>query len=268
MKARLYAIVIMVLMVVPLAMAQTPLDIQAFRYEEKTIEGKDTVDRVQYPLAEKERLDQEAIQKILQEIQQGGTGQAAGPVQGPMYMMGQAEMAAPMAPQVQQGQDPQAVATWTYFWRQLQLWQRYIAERIFYRDVTVGLKDILNFADPGGLPLQLLILHQAFDTQAAEVEKDTHAEDLAYQQRLQNRANQREAYAKWLDGQKEEVIAFATQWARKLRGEEVTIDGNLYLISSEPLRHVPRNAVNIVTNRLTPYDIVNDNGTLKSQSPE
>ena len=264
MKVCFHVIVLALLAAMPLATAQTTLDIQAFRYEEKVIEGSDSVERVQYPLAEKERLDQEAVQKILEAPQQE-PGQGSGPM--PLYMMEEQAQAQP-AMQVQQGQDPQAVAAWTYFWEQLKLWQLYIEERIFYRNLAVKAGDMINFEDPGGLPTQLTGLLLAFYQQAGEIDEDKHEEILAYQQRLVNRANLREAYNDWLEGQKELVLEFSGQWLKKMRGEEVTIDGNLYLISSEPLRRVPRNAVNIVTNKLTPYDIVNEDGTLKSYSPE
>ena len=256
-----HVIVLALFVGVPLATAQTTLDIQAFRYEEKVIEGTDSVERVQYPLAEKERLDPEAIQKILEEPQQG-PGQ--GPGQMPPSMMG----AEPQGLQVQQGQDPQAVAAWTYFWQQLKLWQLYIEDRIFYRNLAAQAQDMINFEDPGGLQTQLTGLLLALYQQAGEIDEEKHEETLAYQQRLVNRANLREAYNAWLEEQKGLVLEFAGQWLKKMRGEEVTIDGNLYLISSEPLRRVPRNAVNIVTNKLTPYDIVNEDGTLKSYSPE
>jgi len=252
---------------VPLATAQTTLDIQAFRYEEKVIEGTDSVERVQYPLAEKERLDQEAIQRILEEPQQE-PGQGPRPGQMPPVMMGEQAMGAPVGMQVQQGQDPQAVAAWTYLWEQLKLWQLYIEDRIFYRNLAAQAEDMINFEDPGGLQTQLVGLLLALYQQAGEIDEEKHEEVLTYQQRLVNRANLREAYNAWLEEQKELVLEFAGQWLKKMRGEEVTIDGNLYLISSEPLRRVPRNAVNIVTNKLTPYDIVNEDGTLKSYSPE
>lgn len=264
MKVCIHVIVLALLAAMPLATAQTTLDIQGFRYEEKVIEGSDSVERVQYPLAEKERLDQEAIQKILEAPQQG-PGQ--GPGQMPLYMMEEQAQAQPVM-QVQQGQDPQAVAAWTYFWEQLKLWQLYIEDRIFYRNLAVKARDMINFEDPGGLQTQLTGLLLAFYQQAGEVDEETHEETLAYQQRLVNRANLREAYNAWLEGQKELVLEFSGQWLKKMRGEEVTIDGNLYLISSEPLRRVPRDAVNIITNKLTPYDIVNEDGTLKSYSPE
>jgi hypothetical protein len=250
-----------------MATAQTVLDIQGFRYEEKAIEGVDSVDRVQYPLAEKERLDQEAIAEILTELQEGG-GTPGGPGQMPIYMMGEEQMGGQPVQQVQEGQDPQAVAAWTFFWRQLGLWQQYIEAHIFYRNLATKANDVLNFEDPGGLLVQLEALLLALREQAGEIDEETHEGHLAYQQRLVNRANLREAYSVWLNGEKELVLEFARQWLRKMRGEEVTIDGNFYLISSEPLPRVPRDAVNIVTNKLTPYDIVNDDGTLKSYSPE
>ncbi len=257
-------IVLALLAGMPLATAQTTLDIQGFRYEEKVIEGKDSVERVRYPLAEKQRLDQEAIQKILEEPQQV-QGQAPG--QMSPYVMGEQVQAEPVM-QVQQGQDPQAVAAWTYFWQQVKLWQLYIGERIFYRALAAKAEDMINFEDPGGFQTQLTGLLLALYQQAGEIDEEKHDETLAYQQRLVNRANLREAYNAWLEGQKELVLEFSRQWLKKMRGEEVTIDGNLYLISSEPLRRVPRNAVNIITKKLTPYDIVNEDGTLKSYSPE
>ena len=56
MRFYFHVIVLALLVGVPLATAQTTLDIQAFRYEEKVIEGTESVERIQYPLAEKERL--------------------------------------------------------------------------------------------------------------------------------------------------------------------------------------------------------------------
>jgi len=40
------------------------------------------------------------------------------------------------------------------------------------------------------------------------------------------------------------------------------------LVSPEPLNHVPLNTRNIVTNRLTPYDLIDENGAVKRPPEE
>jgi hypothetical protein len=46
--------------------------------------------------------------------------------------------------------------------------------------------------------------------------------------------------------------------------EELMIDNTLYLFSHQPLERLPDNAVNIPTPNLTPYDIFDDEGNVRS----
>jgi hypothetical protein len=49
--------------------------------------------------------------------------------------------------------------------------------------------------------------------------------------------------------------------------EELVIDDRLYLFSHQPLERLPENAVNVPTPNLTPYDIFDEEGNLRSATP-
>ena len=70
-------------------------------------------------------------------------------------------------------------------------------------------------------------------------------------------------FERWLEDQKSLVVEFTQDWARKLQGQELSIEGTVYLLSEIPMDRVPKNTVNLVTDTLTPYDILNADGTLK-----
>ena len=57
-------------------------------------------------------------------------------------------------------------------------------------------------------------------------------------------------------------------WARKVDGTMVNVDGHIYLVSAEPLRKVPPEQLNVISSNLTPYDIIDRNGFMKTPQME
>jgi hypothetical protein len=80
---------------------------------------------------------------------------------------------------------------------------------------------------------------------------------------LEVRKERRFRYREWLNDQTTEIHKLAEDYRRRLAGNEFVIDGVQYLVSQKPLRDVPLGSRNIVTERLTPYDLLDSDGTLK-----
>ncbi|MFH0793378.1 MAG: hypothetical protein V2A74_05035 [bacterium] len=210
-------------------------------------EGEDThVERIEYTLEEKKKRDDEELREIWGEMQTKGWGanQQGGQQQG--------------------GNDPRAEAEWRLFYRQVELWQRYLEESIFFEnlqapptfDPTGVFAEVGNEQIPG-------TLFRAAERQAVDIGQHHHEIMVAYFRGLDERENQRLRYQEWLTDRQREVIEYADNWSKRLDGSQVKIEGTLYLISPKPLDHIPRGSVNVVTDKLTPYDLLNSDGTVK-----
>ncbi len=214
----------------------------AFRYEEIELDGGDTVvRRVRHTATEKQQKDEERIAEILAEIDQYM------PPGGGDYV------------------DPRAVAEWQYYWEQLKLWDRFVKQKILEgKDLNKKVRD-LNFADPTKIDMQLQEVYVSHVKQAEDLAYDYYNRVIKLLGRIEDRIWQREVYLSWVQENKEKLQEFANEWLRRVTGAEIEIEGKVYLVSQEPLKAVPQDKVNIVTDNLTPYDILNDDGTLKKQ---
>ena len=59
------------------------------------------------------------------------------------------------------------------------------------------------------------------------------------------------------------VEEFADDWLKRAKGEKISIEGTMYLISPVSLEEPPPGSVVLVTERVTPYDLLEKDGTLK-----
>lgn len=221
--------------------AQTTLEPYAYRYEEiETANGKKIVLRVRYTLSEKKQKDEERIAEIMSEIGQ--------------YL--------PRG--TQQNIDPRALAEWQYWWEQTKLWEKYIQQRILKGEpLDVSVENIV-FTDPNTLDQQLEQIYNSHVEQANRLVRKYYNEVISLLGRIEDRIWQRESYRSWVERNKAKLQEFANEWLRREAGEEIEIEGKVYLVSPKPLKQVPPGKLNIVTTHLTPYDILNEDGTLKA----
>jgi hypothetical protein len=223
--------------------AQAPIEPKAFDFQKQEINGQTAVRRTAVAEDEKQRLDQQRIADLQNKLLTEGL------IQQPQ---GQ-----------QQAQDPHAVAAWTYWWEQMKLWQTYVKDRLFHRPLDTDIKDI-NFATQDTVKQSVDADANTLVVQSEQINDEQHQENLQFLERLRAREDQRTAYEDWVRAKQQDlVLDFAEPWVKRMKGDIVSIDGNVYLISSEPLQRVPRNAINIVTHKLTPYDLINPDGSLK-----
>ena len=154
-------------------------------------------------------------------------------------------------------------AAWQYWFNQMDLWQQYVQKEVFLKPAAAPKMNNLDFSNRDALNNAIAGLANEINDEAKIINAQVHRRNLEFIYRLDFRENQRSDYKQWLEDQKDLVIEFTHNWARKEEGQELNIDGTVYLLSDEPMERVPRNTVNLVTENLTPYDLLNADGTLK-----
>ncbi len=125
--------------------------------------------------------------------------------------------------------------------------------------------------DPKQMDAQSKLLYDVWlqDLRAFEEEQVKYMKGL--KGRLDERQQRREAYDLWRENQREVIKEMVAEWNRQYEGKVTMIEGvryELYQPGDEP-RSVTRGANVVVTDfDLTPYDILNDNGTLRGPSEQ
>jgi hypothetical protein len=119
--------------------------------------------------------------------------------------------------------------------------------------------------DPEIHKAEYLGMYRLYRQAALAVTAEEHDTYYGLIDRLRERQEDRDRYYAWLEDRRRLVIDFTEEWARKFDGSEFNVDGVMYLVSvGEPLMSVPRNARNVVIDRVvTPYDLLEDSGRLK-----
>lgn len=162
------------------------------------------------------------------------------------------------------GWDPRAMAEWKVYYEQMEAWKKYVEDTVLDAKVSGGVDEI-DFAglDQAGVDEAA----QSIADQLREVaDKETEKLEgliVAMVERLDQRKNRRINYFDWRAEQEAVFLEFAERWIKQSQGEEINIDGNMYLISDRPIQNAPRDVLPVMTTNLTPYDIFNDDGTLK-----
>jgi len=154
-------------------------------------------------------------------------------------------------------------ATWQYWYNQMILWEEFVEKDIFLKKAITSSIGKLNFSSKDALNSSVALVANSINDDAQKINTTTRRKNLDFLGRLELRENRRKDYKQWLDDQKQLVVDFTRTWARKENQQEITIEGTVYLLSEQPLENVPRNTINVVAQKLTPYDLLNADGTLK-----
>lgn len=154
-------------------------------------------------------------------------------------------------------------AAWQFWYNQMILWEEYIREQVFLKKDYESSLDQIDFTNKQTLNSSMATLANQINEEARRISAEEHRDNVQFLHRLKLRELERTDYREWLENQKELVVDFTHNWARREAGREIEIEGTVYLISEEPIDIIPRNTVNLVTEKLTPYDILNADGTLR-----
>lgn len=224
-------------------MATSPLEPFAFIYEEVDIDeydgddGDKVVVRMAYPYSQKIAKDEENINKKMEDLK--------------------GKMSA-------QNVDLRSLASWMYFKDQLELWEKYIQNNVFRRELKTSIKKI-KWQNKDDVQSTLNSIFQDFQTQAQDLSEEQRKEIVRIDENRESRADRRVDYAEFLDSSRFELETYADGWIARNRGEVISMDGYHYLISDKPIKQIPREHYNVVapTGFLTPYDFLNSDGTHK-----
>lgn len=199
--------------------------------------------------------------------------------------------------------DPMAVGRWYYHYQQTIAWERYVSEEVlrlrtaddagsYNFETAVAPQDLYLVPRPPDAPLP--VIH--FDGKESEVATylsavRPHAAGAAADQmyhvmeswaerkaardsdesrnivaRLDERKQRRFQYRQWLDDRATDIRKLAEAYHRRLTGRRVDVDGTEILITPQPMSNIPLNAINVVSDKLTPYDLIDHEGRLKKPS--
>lgn len=114
---------------------------------------------------------------------------------------------------------------------------------------------------------QITSLHEVLKQQGKETDDEIYRVNQRIATGLAEREGQRLAYKNWLMDQKDFVIEAALEWGKVQQGEIVFVDGIQYELYS-PAHGLPQgegaaNVVRVVTDNLSPYDLLNPDGTIR-----
>lgn len=275
------------------------IKIESFLYTDKNV----IPDRQSFPLkSDKDAALNTEIQRVTNLMLGLPTTVAPDPTgatiqQAPLYSYApSAEQAVPNELQ----SDLKATASWVVFWSQVDIWEDYVKSRLIqpgvveksytdlWKQYAAQRNPALAETDITTSALKTLnweVLSAIMIPDSSKVQEDLdglyddilEVRDLVVEQRnkdnltfiadLENREGNRVAFEDWLNSKKKDISIFADDYIERQGGSEVTIDDTVFLISDKPLESVPIDTVNIVTDKITPYDIFKEDGTLKEPIP-
>lgn len=123
-----------------------------------------------------------------------------------------------------------------------------------------------GYFSPELVELQVVLAYNQVESELRLMEENQQQFMVEFMNRLDNRENRRLAYDDWVLDQQLQLEEFLVEWDRQYRGDVALIGGvryELYSPDSVPER-LRRDATVVVTDfRLTPYDILNPDGTLR-----
>jgi hypothetical protein len=139
---------------------------------------------------------------------------------------------------------------------------------IHFDYIESGVSQLLSAVKPGSIGSALDHMSRVMSEKAVERAKEDSDRSRAFVidpvDSLNARKERRFRYREWLDDQATEVAKMAEDFSRRVRGDQFVIEDVMYIVTrDEELHSVPYGARNIVTERLTPYDLLEENGTLK-----
>jgi hypothetical protein len=125
-------------------------------------------------------------------------------------------------------------------------------------------REIFNPLQEYANPASNLKYRDVFIDKAGVHEQELYNKFIGMLSAIDQRGVNREKYNQWLAGRQAQILDFAENWRKLREGETVIIDNTLFLITPEELSVPPLDAINLSrTERLTPQDLLNTDGTVK-----
>ncbi len=166
------------------------------------------------------------------------------------------------------------MAEWTFFYNQYDLWNRYVKNSVLREELR---KDEISEYIPQNLEAEIDTIYQSMLVHADEVRQ---AEELRFADMVDvvkgNKQSQ-ERYDNFLADADQDTIAYAKNWGRQYDGTVFNMDGTMYLVRSIEDRpdnpdqdlmkeSLPENGILLEVPKgkfVTPYDLINDDGSIR-----
>jgi hypothetical protein len=174
------------------------------------------------------------------------------------------------------------MAEWTFFYNQLELWNKYVEESVLRVPLKEEEKPDYN---PATAETNLATVIQNLEKQAKTVSESLYKKyrnpspvEPGLVDRIEKSNQEREFYLKWLEERENDMLQFVETWRRQYDGTEIRINDVQYLVRNVKDRpsdidddhfraSMPDNAVLVEVPKaklVTPFDLINPDGTLKT----
>lgn len=190
-----------------------------------------------------------------------------------------------------QGVDPRAAAEWDFYFEQLQLYAEYVKTKVLR--VPEGEDFPMPAYEAETAVQNAEDLEKTYNERAVWAVNDQWNENQEFYERIQAREDRRRDYLSWLQERERELARWTDVWARRINGQNWTdgqpisrddwyygqhfnavgpvltqVAGQEFLLSREPQRDVAPSTINALSTNLTPYDMVDHHGNVKSAAVE
>lgn len=167
----------------------------------------------------------------------------------------------------------QSMGQWAYFYDQLDGWQTFVEKKVIQSPLAANEKVSFDPANIGKLDET----YKLMQTKSKVTDDAEFKHYMKMVQAIDKDKTDQEAFESWLKMEAEGLQAFAEKWGRRYDGTEFEEGGTLYLVRNykevppstedDTLKEsLPRNAVLLETSHgrdVTPYDLLNSDGTLR-----
>ncbi len=160
------------------------------------------------------------------------------------------------------------MAEWSMYFDQLELWNRYVAEKVIRDELEEEEKITYN---PATIKTDIELIYESLQQHAAQAVSQEKQRQENMLSRIENNRINLQIYNNWLDDRENEVLKYARQWARKYEGEELVFEDTTYLVrdtyENEMLIETPQEKTIIINKpveqkEITPFDLLNEDGSL------
>lgn len=165
------------------------------------------------------------------------------------------------------------MAEWTFYYEQLDLWNRYVEQELL--ETTLTDEEKVTF-DPTKTT-EPMEVHEKLKAKAKEVQEKQKEDYWAMVDEIEGSAQSRRSFESWLEYRNEKLAEFSRTWARRHDGTSFQLNDTLYVVrhtSEKPAdgrdilnESKPEKSalIEVPHERLvTPMDLINADGSIKS----
>ncbi|MBN1517599.1 hypothetical protein JXA32_13635 [Candidatus Sumerlaeota bacterium] len=157
--------------------------------------------------------------------------------------------------------DAEQWAHWIYFYRQLTLWENYIAGELLFEPLAQRTSYDIRLMNTGELN-ELLSSHRD-QAKTKDLRASIRVQNILT--KLEERQRDRELFRNWLQARERDIDEFAQNFYNRQQGTLLILEGQEFLVTEKPQDTVPGDVINVVTEELTPFDLLTEDGKIKKK---